>query len=183
MSNSPPAPERIAQDRGGSNSPLFEAFAAAVFDRSERPGPVAVERGMAPTAKEAAARAGQGGSVIGWKLDEGQRRELLQQFPPRYARTIADHVTLRTKAEADAPLPVETTGDIVGRVDDAAGVEAMVVAIGGTTDRPDGSTYHVTWSLADGRRAKESNDVLRERDWEPFDLSMPVRLRPARFGS
>jgi hypothetical protein len=58
----------------------------------------------------------------------------------------------------------------------------MVVSIGGTTDRPDGSTYHITWSLADGRRAKESNDVLADQKWEMFDLPMPVRLEPARFG-
>ena len=56
-----------------------------------------------------------------------------------------------------------------------------VVSLGGTTDRPDGSTYHITWSLADGREAKESNDVLRDRGWEPFDLAMPVRLMPARL--
>ncbi len=43
----------------------------------------------------------------------------------------------------------------------SSGVEAMVVAIDGTTDRPDGSTYHITWSLGDGRRARESNDVLQ----------------------
>jgi hypothetical protein len=57
----------------------------------------------------------------------------------------------------------------------------MVVRIGGTTDRPDGSTYHITWSLEDGRRAKESNDVLAARQWVMFDLPMPVKLKPARF--
>ena len=136
---------------------------------------------MAPSAQQAAASAGRGGSVIGWKLDREQRKELLQQFPPEYRNVDADHVTLAAKAASDAPLPQETEGEIVGRADDGTGVEAMVVAIGGTTDRPDGSTYHITWSLADGRKAKESNDVLAARDWEMFDLPMPVMLRPARF--
>ena len=136
---------------------------------------------MAPSAQEAAAQAGRGDSVTGWKLDRAQRRELLQQFPPRYANVVADHVTLRGKAADDAPLPDETEGEIVGRVDDGKGVEAMVVSIGATTDRPDGSIYHITWSLADGREAKESNDVLADRQWEIFDLPMPVRLEPARF--
>ncbi len=81
----------------------------------------------------------------------------------------------------DAPLPEETEGEIIGRAEDGRGVEAMVVAIGGTSDRPDGSTYHITWSLAPGRRAKESNDVLREQPWERFDLPMPIRLHPARW--
>jgi len=118
--------------------------------------------------------------IAGWKLDRGQRAELLQQFPPRYPNVDADHVTLKYAA-GQAPLPEERVGEIVGRADDGSGVEAMVVRIGGTTDRPDGSTYHITWSLADGRRADESNDVLRKRGWEPFDLAMPVQLIPSRW--
>lgn len=136
---------------------------------------------MAPSAQQAAAQAGKGTSVTGWKLDREQRKELLQQFPPKFGNVVADHVTLQAKASSRAPLPEETLGEIVGRVDDGKGVEALVVSIGGTTDRPDGSTYHITWSLGEGRRAKESNDVLAARDWERFDLPMPVKLQPARF--
>ena len=78
-------------------------------------------------------------------------------------------------------LPGEVQAAIVGRTDDDAGVEAMVVTIDGTTDRPDGSTYHITWSLGAGRRAKESNDVLKERGWQDLDQAIPVTLIPARF--
>ena len=120
--------------------------------------------------------------MIGWKLDPEQRRELLQQFPPKFERVVADHVTLAAKVARDATLPPGVDAAIIGRADDGEGVEAMVVMIDGTSDRPDGSIYHITWSLGDGRRAKESNDMLRERVWEMFDLPMPVRLIPARFG-
>jgi hypothetical protein len=136
---------------------------------------------MAPSAAEAAARAGSGDTVIGWKLDREQRAELLQQFPPRYGETVADHITLQGEAAGDAPLPSETMGEIVGRADDGKGVEAMVVSIGGATGRPDGSIYHITWSLADGREAVESNHVIAEHGWRAFDLPMPVKLLPARF--
>jgi hypothetical protein len=136
---------------------------------------------MALPAKQAHEQAGRGDSVIGWKLDRDQRAELLQQFPPRYPNVDADHVTLTVRAARSALLPEETTGEIVGRVDDGKGVEAMVVRLGGTTDRPDGSTYHITWSLKDGRKARESNDVLREHDWRAFDLAMPIELHPARW--
>ncbi len=71
--------------------------------------------------------------------------------------------------------------EVVGRADDESGVEAMVVAIDGTTDRPDGSTYHITWSLGDGRRARESNDVIRERGWQKLDQPIPIKLQPGRF--
>jgi hypothetical protein len=133
-----------------------------------------------PSALEAAALAGDGDSVIGWKLDGAQRRELVQQFPPKYRNLVADHVTLQGKVEADAARPQETEGEIVGRADDGRGVEAMVVSINGTTDRPDGSTYHITWSLEDGRSAKESNDVIAAQGWVEFDLPMPIELKPAR---
>jgi hypothetical protein len=136
---------------------------------------------MAPTAQSAYEQASPGNSVLGWKLDRDQRKELLQQFPPRYGNVVADHVTLRPRTSSQAALPEETHGEIVGRVDDGQGVEAMIVRIGGSSDRPDGSTYHITWSLADGRRAKESNEVLNAHEWEMFDLPMPVRLLPARF--
>jgi hypothetical protein len=140
-----------------------------------------VDRSMTFSAKEAAARAGEGKTVIGWKLDPEQRKELLQQFPPKFGQAVADHVTLAARARRDADLPCEAEGTIVGRIDDGQGVEAMVVSIGGTTDRPDGSTYHITWSLGEGRRARESNDVIRALGWEAIDLPMPVRLRPERF--
>ena len=136
---------------------------------------------MAPSAKEAHERRGSGRTVTGWKLDRRERTELLQQFPPKYRNVVADHVTLAVRASQDAPLPQETTGEIVGRVDDGRGVEAMVVRIDGTTDRPDGSTYHITWSLEDGRKAKESNDVLRAQRWEEFELPMAIELHPARW--
>jgi hypothetical protein len=136
---------------------------------------------QAPSASEAAALSGSGDAVIGWKLDADQRRVLISQFPPMFRNSVADHVTLVAHAAHDAPLPRETEGQIVGHCDDGEGVEAMIVEIGGTTDRPDGGTYHMTWSLADGREGGESNDVIAERGWVDFDVAIPVTLCPARF--
>jgi hypothetical protein len=117
---------------------------------------------------------------LGWRLDPSDRAALLSRFPPRYEKVVADHVTLSFKP-AKPKLPTETTAEVVGAVDDGEGVQALVVRIGGTTDRPDGSTYHMTWSLAPGREGKESNDVLRERGWNAIDAPIPVRLHPNRF--
>ena len=118
---------------------------------------------------------------IGWALDRDEREALLARFPPRYPLPDADHVTLKF-GDGAAKLPTETSGEIVGEADDGAGVQAMVVRIGGTTDRPDGSTYHITWSLAPGRRAKESNDVIAANGWTPFETVVPVKLEPRFWG-
>ena len=122
------------------------------------------------------------GTVIGWKLDRSERDDLLRRFPPRYDDVIADHVTLQSNA-LDEPLPSAVEAKIVGRADDEDSLECLVVSVDGTTDRPDGSTFHITWSLdkAKGRTAKESNDVLKERGWSAIDGAIPVTVEPARF--
>jgi hypothetical protein len=119
-------------------------------------------------------------SVIGWLVDEAQRPPLLARFTPIYAKTIAHHLTLQANVSESEPLPGEVRAEIVGEADDGKGVQALVVEIDGTTDRPDGSTYHITWSLAEGRKARESNDVIRDHGWTPTERT-PVRLIPGRF--
>jgi|KBSSwiStaDraftv2_1062776.scaffolds.fasta_scaffold93224_2 hypothetical protein len=117
----------------------------------------------------------------GWKLDEQDRVRLLTRFPPIFAQIVADHVTLRSGTNASTALPTETSGEVVGEVDDGLGVQALVVRIGGTTERGDGSTFHLTWSLGEGRHAKESNDVIARYGWRPLEKPVPIRLLPAHF--
>jgi hypothetical protein len=119
--------------------------------------------------------------TIGWKLTQDSRAALLAAHPPRYANAVADHVTLetgKTAANDDVP-PVPGSAVLVGHTDDGAGVEAFVVAIDGSTARPDGGTWHVTWSLAEGRHARESNDVIAH-GWESCEPE-PIALVPASW--
>lgn len=118
---------------------------------------------------------------VGWALHPGDREALLKAFPPAYPKVVADHVTLSLTRLLSGGMPTERAGEVVGVADDGAGVQALVVCIAGTTDRPDGSTYHLTWSLAPGRRAVESNDVLREGGWKPIEQPWPIRLEPRRW--
>lgn len=121
--------------------------------------------------------------VTGWKLDRVDRAKLLERFAPAWPDVIADHVTLDAKARQDAPLPPDSRAEIVGSASDGAGLQALVVAIDGSTDRPDGSTYHITWSLdrRRGRKPVESNTVIAEKGWERFDKPLPIRVTPARW--
>ncbi|MFH5923642.1 hypothetical protein [Roseomonas xinghualingensis] len=120
--------------------------------------------------------------VLGWLLPTEEREPLLGLMPPRYERVVAHHVTLKSGVRKDHPRPQEKEGAVVGIADDGKGVQALVIEIGGTTDRPDGSTYHITWSLGKGRKPVESNDVIRERGWTPLERR-PIRLHPAIFDS
>jgi len=121
------------------------------------------------------------GTVIGWKLGQSDRELLLREFPPNYENVVADHVTLRVGATPDTPLPARPVAEVVGRADDGIGVECLVVSLDGTTDRPDGSTFHITWSLGPTRKARESNDVLRDKGWDYVERPFAVDLEPARF--
>lgn len=117
---------------------------------------------------------------VGWALDGAEREALLQRFPPRYPNVVADHVTLKFGDRA-AALPTAVAGEIVGEADDGLGVQALVVRIGGTTERPDGSTYHITLSLAPGRQAKESNEVIARLGWRDLAEPVPVSLQPRTY--
>ena len=121
------------------------------------------------------------GTVTGWKVPTGERERLLKRIPPRYDNVVADHVTLRVGATPNTPLPREVEARVVGRADDGDSLECLVAELDGSTDRPDGSTYHITWSLGPGRHARESNDVLRGRGWTRLDAPIDIKLEPARF--
>ena len=118
--------------------------------------------------------------TTGWKLDRAERDALLARFPPRWPDADADHVTLRSGASDPPP---DATGAIVGHVDDGVGLEAMVARVDGTTNRPDGGTFHITWSLdtVAGRKPVESNDVLRDRGWTAWDETVPITLTGAAW--
>jgi hypothetical protein len=118
----------------------------------------------------------------GWLVDPADREALLARFPPRYAEVVAHHVTQKFGDRA-AEVPTETEGEIVGEADDGRGVQALIVRIGGTTDRPDGATYHITWSLAPGRRAQESNQLIARRGFSWLAAPVAVRLHPRPFGN
>lgn len=116
----------------------------------------------------------------GWLLPDDERVRLLDLFPTRYEQPVAHHVTLDFNVPETQPLPVAGFGEIVGMVDDDEGVQALIVAIDGTTDRPDGSTNHITWSLGGERTAAESNIVIAEYGWKPVEPTL-VRLVPCFF--
>lgn len=118
---------------------------------------------------------------VGWLLNEIDRNHLLMVYPPKYDRVIAHHCTLVFGVNSDVELPVETEAFVVGRVDDGNGLEALIVSIGNTTNRPTGGTYHITWSLAEGRRPSQSNDVIDMIGWTTVKPIIDVKIIPTFF--
>ncbi|MCK0530596.1 hypothetical protein [Sphingobium agri] len=121
--------------------------------------------------------------AIGWKLDEAERSSLLDRFPPLWPDVIADHITLASGVPQDAPLPEPQQAEIVGSISDGEGLQALIVVVGGNSGRPDGGTFHITWSLdrSRGREAVQSNDVIADLGWRRLPEPVPIKTAPARF--
>ena len=117
-----------------------------------------------------------GFSGRGWLLPEPDRARLLEQVPPAYERVVAHHVTF---APEEQPTPEAGRAEVVGVADDGQGVQALVVRIDGSTARPDGGAWHITWSLEGSRRAVESNHVIAAQGWTELPEPVPIRLERA----
>jgi len=101
---------------------------------------------------------------VGYLLADAERDRLLSEFPPKYAKTIAHHVTTKFGVtEEETPEAVDSYA-VVGYADTGDGLEALVISIDRETNRPDGSIYHITWSLdPDKYKPKDSNELVKKR--------------------
>lgn len=113
-------------------------------------------------------------------LTPESRTQLLERFAPKFARVICHHITLAFNVPEDTVLPEPGSVQIVGYACDENGVEALVVALDGETDRPDGSYYHITLSLGHGRKPKESNDLIVHSGYALLDAPVTISA-PAAF--
>ena len=118
-------------------------------------------------------------SIASWKLNKIERSHLLERFPPLWPDVVADHVTLTSSKLASGDLPDAVSAFVVGHVNDRAGLQAL----DGTTTRPDGSAYHITWSIDRKavRQPKDSNDVLARLGWEELEMPLPIHLIPGNW--
>jgi hypothetical protein len=115
----------------------------------------------------------------GYLLTEKTRNELLALFPPKYEKVVAHHITEQFGvASTHTPPEMPETVTVVGYIDSGDGVEGLLVEVNGTSFRPDGSRYHVTWSLADGRKAVETNKHVHNAT--PVEV-VAVEVEPKTF--
>ncbi len=115
-----------------------------------------------------------------YTLTEESRTALLEVFPPKYEKVIAHHITVEFGVPQDAEPPPEAELRVIGEGDTGDGLQALVVSIDGSTQRPDGKTYHITWSL-DPEKYKpvDSNALLADysNKWK-LKLPTPINVVP-----
>jgi hypothetical protein len=114
----------------------------------------------------------QGNKVRGgyqaFEISEASRATLARSFPPKFPEFIGHHVTYKFGVKSDQPLPEAREFRVVGYACDDQGIEALVVEVDGTITRPDGRTYHITWSLdrEAGFKPVMSNDLIQSKGYE-----------------
>lgn len=116
------------------------------------------------------------GGYQAFEISGASRSHLAGVFPPKFAEFIGHHITYNRGAKSDQPLPEATTFRVVGYAHDPAGIEALVVEVDGTTVRPDGKTFHITWSLdrEAGFKPVNSNDLIARVGYEK--LPSPINI-------
>lgn len=110
------------------------------------------------------------GHYLAFELSPMTRAELISLYPPKFARVYCHHVTfvfdLKPATLEDKLLQELYSNPVlklVGHAVDEEGVECLAVSVSDVLLRPDGSHYHVTHSLAQGRKPFESNKLLQSK--------------------
>lgn len=113
--------------------------------------------------------------------DHAERGDLLRMFKPKYPKVFAHHVTYSLKNKDRMNPPDISDAEIVGWADSGDGLEAAVVSIDGTTERPGGGTYHITWSLDPEKYKPANSNQLINSGWEKLDRPIPISLTPTQL--
>ena len=84
----------------------------------------------------------------GYELTEQSREKLRELFPPKYSEFLGHHITEQFGVKDPSKVPDQPgEAKVIGYLDEGNGLEGLLVSIDGNTRRPDGSLYHITWSI------------------------------------
>lgn len=118
---------------------------------------------------------------IAYTFNNMTRQRLSELFPPKYSDFIGHHITYKFGVSANTPLPTGVEiAKIVGYADDRIGIEALVVELNGTTQRPDGNVFHITWSLdrQNGYTPKDSKNLVKQgfESVDPIEIAVKPEI-------
>lgn len=110
-------------------------------------------------------------------LTQDCRKYLLERFPPKYGIIHAHHITYKYP---DNTLPKQVQNvEIIGYIYDRY-CETFVVSIDGSTERPDGNLFHITWSTNLGTKPVYSNQLVGNFNYQhKLEESIPITVTPA----
>jgi hypothetical protein len=133
------------------------------------------------------ARAGNPKDVYrAYPLTEADRASLLKQFPPRFSRVIANHISAEALRSMDKVREGAAVGKVIGLANGDR-YQALVVAIHGNEATSDGTPFHLSWSVDTGFSSGNVGPAIMsdgfQRLAEPIDIDLsagPTICRPLR---
>lgn len=101
------------------------------------------------------------------------RTRIFEQFPPKYSRVIANHITETfgiTSTEMALPKNTKKTErqnniNVYGYLDSGDGIETLLVTVNGKFARPDGKHFHITLSLDPSKYTPKDSNALIKRNF------------------
>lgn len=116
------------------------------------------------------------GGYQAFEISDSSRSQLARIFPPKFPEFIGHHITYKIGVKSDQPLPEAESFTVIGYACDDDGIEALVVEVDGTSTRPDGKTFHITWSLdrSAGFKPVNSNDLIAAHGYDK--ISNPINI-------
>jgi len=112
----------------------------------------------------------------GYKLTTNGRSDLLVHIEPVFSDVIAHHVTHEFGVYDQLPPETHQVRVVAEVITDT--VQAVVVIVNGSMNRPGGGTYHITVSIdkSKGAKPKDSNDAIADSaNWtnvDPFNIDV-----------
>ncbi len=97
----------------------------------------------------------------GWMIDAQDRAKLMRQFPPLFEVEVVSHVTQSVSRDSKVEFPIDAKIVIYDMIV-ADGMQIALVSVNGKTTRPDGETYHITWSHKKDLAPKQAKDRINK---------------------
>lgn len=116
----------------------------------------------------------------GWLLSENSVKKLKNLFVPIHPDFIGHHITYMFGKNSE--IPPDATIYVVGQcITDK--VQCFVVEVNGSIVRPDGSFYHITWTIdrAGGAKPVDSNKAIENNGFEHFNATIRIEGSPQIF--
>lgn len=111
----------------------------------------------------------------GYLLSQDSRDKLRKIFPPKNSTWLGHHITETFGVPSDHPEPETPSRVQVVGYAESEGLEGLLVSIDGTTERPNGGKYHITWSIDKEKGVKpvHTNKIINDaQSITPIDIEV-----------
>ena len=117
---------------------------------------------------------------LAFKLSEGSKQNLKDLYPPKFSKVYCDHITVAFNLTEE--LYIQLTSQyaeakllVIGYAFNGESLECFVVSVDGSTNRPDGDTFHITHSLSAPSAPKDSNALIKSVGYKTLNRFMPIQ--------